>query len=95
MKTFKDLEFKQHPLGNGKQATIFFNNGYGISVVRFSGGPFGGSYTSNDSEWEIAVIKKTNTGFELTYNTPITDDVLGHQSEEDVTNVMKQVQELK
>jgi hypothetical protein len=95
MKTFNDLEFKPHPIGNGKQAVMFFENGYGVSVVNFDGGLFGGSYTSNDNEWELAVIKKTDKGFDLTYSTHITDDVLGHLLEEDVTNVMKQVQELK
>ena len=35
MKTFKDLEFKEHPnhMG-GVQARIQFDNGYGASVVK-------------------------------------------------------------
>jgi hypothetical protein len=30
----------------------------------------------------------------LTYDTPVTNDVIGYLTEEDVTDVMKQVQEL-
>jgi hypothetical protein len=97
MKTFKDLVFNPHLVGNGKQAKIFFPNGYGVSVVRFkllSG--FGyGSYTSNESEWELAVLEGTEKDWELTYDTPITDDVLGHLSEDGVTEIMAKVQSLK
>ena len=35
MKTFKDLKFKPHRTGEGKQAVMLFPNGYGVSVVRF------------------------------------------------------------
>ena len=84
MKTFKDLEFKPHSIGNGLQGRMDFDNDYGVSVVKFNG-----SYGFPDL-WEVAVMYKGN----LTYNTDITDDVLGHQSEQDVSDVMKKVQEL-
>ena len=86
MKTFKDLEFKPHSIGNGLQAIMNFPNGYGISVVRFDG-----SYTSNDQEWELAIF---HNGC-LCYDTPITDDVIGHLTASGVTNIMEQVQQLK
>lgn len=85
MKTFSDLIFKPHPT-----AKMFFDNGYGVSVVRFNG-----SYTSNDSEWELAVLFGTPDNWEITYNTSITDDVIGHLSDIEVTEIMKQVQQLK
>lgn len=91
MKAFKDLEFKRHPLGNGKQARMDFPNGYGVSVVRFSVLGGYGSYTDNESEWELAVFKDGG----LCYATPITDDVIGHLSADDVTKIMKKVQKLK
>jgi hypothetical protein len=86
MKTFKDLVFKPHSVGNGVQAGMDFDNNYGISVVKFRG-----SYGFKQDLWEVAVMYKG----ELTYSTPVTCDVLGHQSDEDVTSVMKQIQELK
>ena len=96
MKTFKDLEFNPHSGGNGVQALAFFDNGFGISVVQFKIGISGmyGSYTDNEDEWEIAVLKGDADGWNLTYDTPITDDVIGHLLEEEVTDVMKQIQSL-
>jgi len=92
MKTFKDLEFGPHQAGSGKIASMNFDNGYGISVVRFKLmiGNMYGSYTDNDQEWEVAVLKDD----ELTYDTPITDDVIGHCSRERVEELMTQIQEL-
>ena len=94
MKKFEDIEFKPHGMGVGLQGLIFFPNGYGVSVVRFKFNDRFGSYTSNDDEWELAVIFGNEDDWDITYNTPITSDVLGHLSSEKVTNVMKQVQEL-
>jgi hypothetical protein len=98
MKSFKDIEFKPHRFGEGLHGLIFFDNGYGVSVVRYKGTytPNGGysSYTSNENEWEVAVIYGTENDWELCYNTHITDDVLGHLTEGEVDWVMYQVQEL-
>ena len=85
MKTFKDLEFKPHSIGNGLQAVMNFDNDYGVSVVKFNG-----SYGYNSDLWEVAILYKDA----LTYNTDITDDVLGHQTDQDVTDVMEKVQKL-
>ena len=98
MKSFKDIEFKPHRFGNGLHGLIFFDNGYGVSVVRYKGPytPNGGysSYTSNEDEWELAVIKGKEDDWDLCYDTHITDDVIGHLSEGEVNWVMIQVQEL-
>jgi predicted transcriptional regulator len=64
-----------------------FENGYGVSVVSHTY-----SYGGKDGLFEIAVLDKDGN---LTYDTPITNDVIGYLTEEDVTDVMKQVQELK
>lgn len=84
---FSDLKFEPHSIGNGVQARHTFPNGYGVSVVRFRGMFGAGSYGVDAGLYEVAVLK----GDRLCYATPITDDVLGHQSEDDVTNVMQQV----
>lgn len=94
MKKFKDLQFKPHQTGEGLHAVMFFKNGYGVSIVRFKMAFGYGSYTDNDSEWELAVLFGNEKECTLTYNTPITDDVIGHLTETEVTDVMIRVQEL-
>lgn len=92
MKTFNDLEFKSHPVMDGVQAKMHFENGYGVSVVRFRSSISGtyGSYTNDETEWELAVLE--NDG--ITYNTPITDDVIGHLKSYQVSHIMSKVQKL-
>jgi hypothetical protein len=87
MKTFKDLEFKPHPnaLG-GIQAVIDFDNGYGASVICTSF-----SYGGTLGLYELAVLHDG----EITYDTPITGDVMGYLTEDEVTELLKQIQELK
>ncbi len=88
MKTFNDLPF--FPINDGfmvgKKARMDFENGYGVSVVSHTY-----SYGGKDGLFEIAVLDKDGN---LTYDTPVTNDVIGYLTEEDVTDVMKQVQEL-
>ena len=54
MKTFKDLEFKPHELGDGIHATMKFEDGSEISVIRTSF-----SYSNNNS-FEM-MSNRTNT----------------------------------
>jgi hypothetical protein len=71
----------------GKKSRMHFDNGFGVSVVSHSY-----SYGGRDGLYEIAVLYSDDN---LTYDTPVTNDVIGYLSEEEVSNVMKQVQELK
>jgi len=86
MKTFNDLEFKPHITMDGVMSRIMFENGYGASVVK-------GEYTYGGKEglYELAVLDSNG---DLTYDTPITNDVLGHLSEDDVTKILEQIQNL-
>jgi hypothetical protein len=86
MKTFSDLEFKPHPMGSGIISRIKFDNGYGASVVK---GPH--TYGGNEGLYELAV---TDSNDDLTYTTPVTSDVEGYLTEEDVTILLKQIQNL-
>ena len=88
MVTFDDIVFKPHPIGDGVQGKVFFPGGYGISVVRFK--VFGsGSYTSNDVEdYEVAILKGTEDGWEICYDTHFTSDVLGYQTKEDINKIL-------
>jgi len=96
MKSFKDIVFKPHSFGEGLHGLCFFKNGYGVSVVRFKS-PISktySSYTSNENEWEVAILYGNENDWQITYNTHITDDVLGNLTEGEVDWVMIQVQEL-
>lgn len=88
MKTFNDLKFDRevNPLGSFMdRASLQFPNGYGISVIR---GTY--SYGGDEGLYECAVLKDDK----LYYDSPITDDVIGYCDEDEVTEVMKQIQEL-
>jgi hypothetical protein len=89
MKTFEDLEFEQlndEPFMVGKKGRMYFDNGYGVSVVSHSY-----SYGGKDGLFEVAVLDKDG---ELTYDTPVTNNVIGYLNPEDVTEIMEQVQSL-
>lgn len=87
MKSFKDLDFKQHPVPPhfNKQATMSFDNEYGISVIN------GSSAYCGVGTFEVAVLYKN----QINYNTDITDDVLTYQTESDIDSVMERIQSLK
>lgn len=89
MKTFKDLEFKEHQLAKfykgAKQAIMEFENGFGVSVI------FGSCFYSNGIDtYEVAVLKNGS----LCYDTIITSDVLGGLTESEVSEVIQKVQNL-
>jgi hypothetical protein len=86
MKTFEDLEFTQisEPFMTGKKARMMFENGYGVSVVSHSF-----SYGGKDGLYEMAVLDSDGN---LTYDTPITSDVLGYLTPEEVTEHMLKLQ---
>jgi hypothetical protein len=63
-----------------------FPNGYGSSVVS---GP--NTYGGNDGLFEVAVLD--NNG-EITYNTPITADVLGWLDFDGVAKILNKIKAL-
>jgi hypothetical protein len=88
MKQFKDLEFTflNDKFMSGKKSRIQFDNGYGASVVSHNF-----SYGGKQGLYEIAILD--NEG-DICYDTPITNDVIGHLTEEDVTEVLIKIQSL-
>lgn len=86
IKTFDDLKFEQGFLPTVKRARLKFKNGYGVSVIT---GTY--TYTNNFDEYELAVLKDGD----ICYDTPITNDVIGYLSKDEVTEIMIKVQELK
>ena len=77
----------------GIQYLFKFDNGYGASVVKSRY-----SYGHDDDLWELAVIEFTNRDgrerFYLTYETEITDDVLGWKTDEDIRDILRMIKEL-
>lgn len=87
MKTFNDLEFVPHAAGmGGVMSRISFDNGYGASVVKT---PY--TYGGRDGLYELAVLDSNG---DLTYDTPVTNDVEGYLSEEDVTELLQKIESL-
>jgi hypothetical protein len=89
MKKFEDLDFEEineAPFMVGKKARMMFDNGFGVSVVSHTF-----SYGGKDGKYELAVLDSNG---ELTYETPITNDVMGYLEPEEVTNIMKDIQNL-
>ena len=84
MKTFKHLAFKNHPIGDGVQSRMDFDNGFGVSVVRHEF-----SYGSKHGLYELAVLKDG----EIHYDNKVANgDVVGYLREEDVTDAMLVIQ---
>jgi len=88
MKTFEDLEFKDFVVSynSGVKSRMMFENGYGVSVVSTTS-----SYGGSEGLYEVAVLDSTG---EITYDTPITSDVIGWLKPEQVTEAMICVQNL-
>lgn len=75
---------------DGIRYVFIFDNGYGASVIKYSG-----SYGGLKDLWELAVLKKNDNGeYYINYNTPITNDVLGYLSDKEVNNYLSQIKEL-
>jgi len=89
---------REHPSGlPGVQKIYRFENGYGASVVRFMSGTFGGSYGAEQGLWELAVLMFAGEGvddFKLCYDTPITSDVIGRLTLEEVDDYIEQIKGL-
>lgn len=84
--TFQELNFETHPIGAGVQCIVQYPNGYGASIVK---GPH--TYGSANGLYELAVFGKDG---HITYDTPITNDVLGHLSEEEVEKTLLDIKNL-
>lgn len=83
---FVEYSAVHQELHGGDQYTFTFRNGYGASVVR---NQF--SYGGHEGLWELAVLDSEGR---LTYATPVTDDVIGRMSEQDVSRVLYEVASL-
>ena len=85
--TFQELKFQDHTLVGRKQCIVQFPNGYGASIVQGEH-----TYGGKDGLYEIAVFGKDG---HISYSTPITDDVLGYLSEEEVEKTLTDIKNLE
>lgn len=70
---------------NGIQHKFRFDNGYGASVITHD-------YSKGGiDQWELAVLDKEG---QLTYDTPVTDDVIGYLSWNDVEKLLSTIENL-
>lgn len=84
---------KPHAIAGGAQRMYRFPNGYGASVVRFQW-MGSGSYGAAEGLWEMAVIHYDGDDFELVYDTPVTEDVIGWLDEDGIQEKLRQIRDL-
>lgn len=89
MEKFKDyLKYDEKHLG-GPHKVYKFPNNYGASVIKNKY-----SYGGTENLWEVGVIFFYGDDYELTYSTPITSDVLGYLTDEEVCETLEQIKKL-
>lgn len=79
-------------LFDGVHYMFRFENGYGASIVKHMY-----SYGHEDDLWELAVTvfpHKDAKWSKLCYNTPITDDVLGSKTDDEIREILNEIKEL-
>jgi len=79
------LEVQSHSNG-GIQKIYKFRNGMGASVVMFPG-----SYGFERGLWELAVLDPLGN---ITYDTPITSDVIGYLDDNMVNIILERIKKL-
>ena len=81
-----ELEFRKHPTrGFDTIASHTFPNGYGASIITGEH-----AYSSEDAPYELAVLHNN----EITYDTPLTGDVLGYLTEDEVNEYLLKIEAL-
>lgn len=90
MEEYKDFQahnglVSHKPRMDGEQWIFRFSNGYGASVI--TGGI---AYCNEGQPYELAVLKHG----ELCYDTPITDDVIGYLTSDEVFNLLDRIEQL-
>ena len=68
-----------------------FENNYGASVIKHWG-----SFGYEEDKFELAVLYFDEEGnSQITYNTPIADDVIGHLDNDEVLELLRKIKDLK
>ena len=80
------VEKRDMPEVNGYQLEYKFDNGYGASVIKHDH-----SYGGKKGLYELAVLDKDGA---LCYDTPITEDVIGHLTMGEVDKLLVEISHL-
>jgi hypothetical protein len=76
--------------GDDVQYIFRFDNNYGASVIKCRG-----SYGYKEDLWELAVMQfDADDERHLCYDTEITEDVIGHLTDEEVRTYLGKIKEL-
>lgn len=87
---FENNLIKRVECFGGVQYLFKFENNFGASVIKHNG-----SYGHYNDLWELAVIRfYRNDEWNLTYDTDITDDVIGYLSDERVQELLTEISKL-
>ena len=78
-------QIEKHDKFDGFRYVIVLNNGFGASVIKHRY-----SYGIDENLFELAVLDKDQ---QLCYDSPITCDVLGYLTEDEVVDICKQINE--
>lgn len=75
-----------------EQRLYHFDNNFGASIIFHKG-----SYGFEDGLIEIAVIRWSEDGknWSLTYDTEITDDVIGYLTQEQTKDILEKIKKLE
>ncbi len=84
---FADKKFKPDGKLNGAWERVFFPNGYGALVIRSRG-----SYKKR--LWKLVVLRGSQDDNVICDDTPITNYVCDHLTEEEVTKLFHDIEKL-
>lgn len=77
---------EEHKIHGGIQKIYRFKNGRGASVIKHEG-----SYGGDKGLWELAVLDGED---DIDYDTPITSNVVGYQTEEQIQALLLEISKL-
>ena len=83
------VPLKSRNINGGTQDLYRFDNNYGASVVCHDH-----SYGGSEGKYELAVIVFDEDEWRLTYDTPVTNDVIGNLSAVEVLHELKKIRAL-
>ena len=81
----KDAQWNEN-----QQWRFRFENGYGASVIKHYG-----SYGFEEDLFELAVLQFIENESNLCYTTPITNDVIGYLTNNDVIRYLNKIKRLE
>ena len=80
---FVELKFESKGRGKGKRAKVWFDNGYGASIIN-------DGYGGDEGLYELAIL--TEDG--ICYDTEITNDVIGYLTPMEVSALLERIENL-